>query len=322
MRKNTIQMLGLLLSFTLIITFAGCGEGSSKSKSPKGSEKNPIVMGFNPAESADVVFENADALARAIEEQTGWKIKTYVAQSYPALVTALQNDHVDFAWLPSFAFVQAEKVADAEVLLKAVRNGQPYYFSAIVVRSDSPFQKIEDLEGRSIAWASETSASGRIFPMAALMKLGYDPETFFGESKIAGSHDAGLLAVYHGQVDAAATFASDNEGLKGSWTQFLDEDKKDEIRPIFFTEPIPSDTMSTSTRFHKEYPEIVEKITSTVKELSTVEETALLLKELYNIDAMIDATSADYDPVREAAKLLGIDVEGKRKEEKQQENKS
>jgi phosphonate transport system substrate-binding protein len=314
MRKNTIKLLSFLLSVTIFCVIAGCSEGDSKSKSPKGSEKNPIVMGFNPAESAEVVFENADALAIVIEEQTGWKIKTYVAQSYPALVTALQNDHVDFAWLPSFAFVQAEKVADAEVLLKAVRNGQPYYFGAIVVRSDSPFQKIEDLEGGSIAWASETSASGRIFPMAALMKLGYDPETFFKESKIAGSHDAALLAVYHGQVDAAATFAPDNKGLKGSWTQFLDEDKKDEIRPIFFTEPIPSDTMSTSTRFHKEYPEIVEKITSTVKELSTVEETAQLLKEIYNIDAMIDATSADYDPVREAAGLLGIDVEGKRKE--------
>ncbi len=317
MRKEIIQLMSCLLSLAILCVMTGCSDENSASKSPKGSEKNPIVMGFNPAESADVVFTNADALAGLIEDQTGYKIKTYVAQSYPALVTALQNDHVDFAWLPSFAYVQAEKVADAEVLLKAVRNGRAYYFGSIVVRSDSPFQKIDDLEGGTIAWASETSASGHIFPVAAMMKLGYKPETFFKESKIAGSHDAALLAVYHGQVDAAATFAKDAEGIEGSWTQFLDEDKRDEIRPIFFTEPIPSDTMSTSTRFHEKYPEIVDKITSTVKELSTVTESAKVLKELYNIDAMIDATSEDYEPVREAASLLGIDVEGKRKEKKE-----
>lgn len=303
-----------LIFIVILILFAlGCTGDRGENTEPKGSEKNPIIMGFNPAESSDVILSNADALSTVIKEQTGLEIKTYVAQSYPALVTALQHDHVDFAWLPPFAYVKAEEVADAEVLLKAVRNGQPHYFGAIIVRSDSPYNEIADLEGKSIAWASETSTSGRIFPSAAMMKLGYDPETFFSESKIAGGHDAALLAVFHGQVDAAATFAADNEGIKGSWTQFLDEDEQSLIKPIFFTEPIPSDTMSTSTKFHEKYPEIVEKITETVKSLSDNEETLELLKELYNIDKMVDATSEDYNPVREAARLLGIDVEGPKK---------
>ncbi|MFH1514849.1 MAG: phosphate/phosphite/phosphonate ABC transporter substrate-binding protein [bacterium] len=314
--KSFLSFFWIINVFVILLAI-GCTGDSGKNTAPKGSEKNPIIMGFNPAESSDVILTNADALAQVIEKQTGYKIKTYVAQSYPALVTALQHEHVDFAWLPPFAYVQAEEVADAEVLLKAVRDGQPYYFGAIIVRSDSPFEKIEDLKGKSIAWASETSTSGRIFPLAALMKLGYDPETFFSDSKIAGGHDAALLAVFHGQVDAAATFAADNEGIKGSWTQFLDEDQQGSIKPIFFTEPIPSDTMSTSSKFRKEHPEIVEKITETVKSLSEAAETRELLKVLYNIDAMVDATSEDYNPVREAASLLGIDVEGPKKKSRE-----
>ena len=89
----------------------------------------------------------------------------------------------------------------------------------------------------------------------------------------------------------------------------------------YFTEPIPSDTMSTSTRFHEKHPEIVDKITSTVRDLSANEESAKVLKELYNIDAMIDASGDDYYPVRETARRLGKDVEGKRKEKKEKKEK-
>jgi len=306
-----------LIAFVICL-IVGCGDGSKKpEKAPpaKGTAENPIVMGFNPAESAEVILVNADALAAALERRTGYKIKTYVAQSYNALVTALKFDDVDFAWLPVFAFVKAEEYAQAEVLLKAVRNGAPYYWGAVVVKSDSPFKQIEDLRGKTIAWVSETSASGYIFPKAGMMKAGINPDEFFVHEIMAGSHDSALLAVVNGNVDAAATFASDAQGQTGSWTQFLKEEDKNKIRSIFVTEPIPADTMSTSMRFHEKYPEIVQKITDAIKEMSKDENDKKILKELYNIDEMIDASSEDYEPVREAARLLDIDVEGPKKKE-------
>lgn len=314
MKKPIACLIGIVLISVLILSTSCMGE--RKNLENKGTEKNPIIMGFNPAESAEAIMLNADLLSKEIEKQTGFKIKTYVADSYSALVVALKSDYVDIAWLPSFAFVQAEQVADAEVLLKAVRNGEPFYYGAIVVRNDSPIQNIDDLKGKTIAWASETSTSGRLFPLAALIKKGIDPETYFSKEVVAGGHDSALLAVYHGKVDAAATFSSDAEGTTGSWTQMLDEDKKDEIRAIFVTDPIPADTMSTSKKFHEKNPEVVAKIVEVVKNLNQTEEGRKLLKDLYNIEGMVDAVSADYDPVRDAARLLGIDIEGKRKEDK------
>jgi len=311
-----------IILFLLACITIGCGNGGKKPEESKqkgepakGTAENPIVMGFNPAESADVILVNGEALAQALELKTGYKYKTYVAQSYNALVTALQFDDIDFAWLPAFAFVQAEQHAGAEVLLKAVRNGEPFYYGAIVVRSDSPYRKIEDLKGKSIAWVAESSTSGYIFPMAAMIKMGIDPEKFFGHAVMAGKHDAVLIAVEKGTVDAGATFAADNQGIKGSWTQFLKGEDVGKIRPILFTDPIPSDTMSTSIRFREKYPDIVEQVTAAVKGLSDNEADKELLKKLYNIDAMVDAKSEDYAPVREAAKLLNIDVSGGRKKE-------
>jgi phosphonate transport system substrate-binding protein len=308
-------LIGIVLISALMLSTVSC-MGQRKQQDNKGTEKNPIIMGFNPAESAEAIMLNADLLSKEIEKQSGLKIKTFVAGSYSALVVAMKSDYVDIAWLPSFAFVQAEQVADAEVLLKAVRNGEPFYYGAIVVRNDSPIKTIDDLKGKTIAWASETSTSGRIFPLAALIKMGIDPETYFSKEVVAGGHDSALLAVYHGKVDAAATFSSDAQGTVGSWTQMLDEDKRGEIRSIFVTDPIPADTMSTSKKFHEKNPQVITKIVEVVKNLNQTEEGRKLLKDLYNIEGMVDAVSADYDPVRDAAKLLGIDIEGKRKEDK------
>jgi phosphonate transport system substrate-binding protein len=315
MKRPITCLVGIVLISALILSSVSC-MGQRKNLDNKGTEKNPIIMGFNPAESAEAIMLNADLLSKEIEKQTGLKIKTFVAGSYSALVVAMKSDYVDIAWLPSFAFVQAEEVADAEVLLKAVRNGEPFYYGAIVVRKDSPIQTVEDLKGKSIAWASETSTSGRIFPLAALINMGIDPDTYFSKEVVAGGHDSALLAVYHGKVDAAATFSSDAEGTTGSWTQMLDEDKKDEIRAIFVTDPIPADTMSTSKKFHEKNPEALAKIVEVVKNLNQTEDGRKLLKDLYNIEGMVDAVSADYDPVRDAAKLLGIDIEGKKKDDK------
>jgi len=328
---NRRNLVLIIIAFLVVFVICGCGAGKKHADQTKqneqagksepvvdagpakGTPENPIVMGFNPAESADVVLVNADALMAELEKKTGFKYKSYVAQSYNALVTSLKFESCDFAWLPAFAFVEAEQHADAKILLKAVRNGAPYYYSAIVVRSDSPYKKIEDLKGKSMAWVSETSASGYLFPMAAMMKMGLNPETFFAHQVMAGGHDTVLMAVEKGTVDAGATFAGDNQGKQGSWTQYLKGKDIGKIRPIFFTDPIPADTMSTSEKFNQKYPDVVQQVTKAVKELSLSEEGKSLLKKLYNIDAMVDAKSEDYEPVREAARLLGIDIEGKRK---------
>jgi phosphonate transport system substrate-binding protein len=303
--------------FILIVLIAAtCGcTGSDKKLPEKGTEGNPIIMGFNPAEGAESLYINADKMTKELEKLTGYKIKSYVLDSYPALVTAIEHDHVDIAWLPAFAFVQAEQYAQAKIHLKAVRNGQPFYFGSIVVKADSPYQKIEDLEGKTIAWASETSTSGRIFPCAQLMKMGIDPETYFKRSKMAGDHKTALIALINDDVDAAAVFASDEQGTKGAWTQFLSEEDAAKIRPILITQPIPSDTMSSAKKFAEENPELLNKLIDKIKHLTDTEEGQKALKDLYNIDKMIDATSEEYEPVREAARLMDIPIEGPVKKE-------
>ncbi|HLB59043.1 MAG TPA: phosphate/phosphite/phosphonate ABC transporter substrate-binding protein [Bdellovibrionota bacterium] len=296
-----------LLWSVCLIALLTISSGCTKKEKP--NEQQVFTMGFNPPENAEVVQTNADALAKVLEEKTGYKFKTFIATDYTALVEALRSHRVDFAWLAPFSYVQAEKLADAEVLLKAVRHGTPYYFSAIIVRADSPYKTVEDLKGQTIAWVDPSSSSGHIFPKAALMEKGINPDTFFSKQIFAGSHDALLLSILNGTTTAGATFSNDEKGDTGAWTQLLKGDDTKKIRPIFVTKPIPGDTLSTSKYFREHNPEVVKKVTETLVSFKDDPKGQELLKNLYRIDYLTEATSQDYEPVRAAARLLQVAVD-------------
>ncbi len=270
--------------------------------------KNEINIGFNPAENADVVETNGKLFSEYYKKATGLNVKTFIATDYTALIEALRSGRIDFAFLPPFSFVKAEEVAGAKVLMKSVRKGQSVFYSGIIVRSDKGFNKIEDLKGKNIAWVDPASSSGFIVPKAALMtKKKIQPDSFFGKQVYAGSHDALVLAVLNGTVDAGATFVNDTKGEDGAWTQFLktEADRK-KIKMIFVSDPIPGDTMATTNKFATEHKEIVDKTTKILADMGKNEEGKAILKALYRIDSMVPATSKEYQPLRDAAKLIDI----------------
>jgi phosphonate transport system substrate-binding protein len=272
------------------------------------AEKTLINIGFNPAENADVVESNGKLFGEFYKKQTGLDVKTFIATDYTALIEALRSGRIDFAFLPPFSYVKAEEVAGAKVLMKSVRKGQSVFYSGIIVRTDKGFNKIEDLKGKNIAWVDPASSSGFIVPKAALItKKKIDPDTFFGKQVYGGSHDAVVLSVLNGTVDAGATFVNDTKGEDGAWHQFLKtpEDRK-KIKMVFVSDPIPGDTLATTEKFEKAHPEIVAKTVKLLGEMGKNKEGKEILKALYRIDSMVPATSKEYQPLRDAAKLIDI----------------
>ena len=272
------------------------------------AKKTEIVFGFNPAENADTIETNGKKLSEYFQKKTGYTVKTFVATDYTALVEALRSGKIDFAFIPAFSYVKAEEIAGAQVLLKAVRHGKAFLYSAIIVRSDKGYNKIEDLKGKNIAWVDPSSTSGHIIPKASLItKKHIDADTFFHRQIFAGAHDALVLAVLNGTVDAGATFVNDQEGKDGSWHLFLKNpaDQK-KIKMIFVSDGIPSDTFATTKKLLKEEPELVKKTVATLTEMHKNPEGKQILDVLYKIDSMVPANAKEYEPVRQAAKVLHL----------------
>jgi phosphonate transport system ATP-binding protein len=292
----------LLLAALLLTLAAGCSRERAK---------NEIIIGLNPSERSESVGRNADVLARMISARAGMPVKIFVAQDYSGLVEALRGRTIDFAFFAPVSYVFAERIADARVLLKAERKGKPYYYGCVVVNADSSYRTLADLKGKNIAWVDPTSASGHIFPKAALIEAGIDPDTYFGRQTFAGGHDAVLLAVINGTITAGATFANDTLGESGSWTQLGDGAFAGKVRPIYFSKPIPGDNLATTQYMLDNYPEIVEKVKHGVSSITDDSAGRKLMQSMYHVDAMIPAASADYDPVRRAADLLHLDITGR-----------
>ena len=300
MRPRTTLLI-VLLAWGLV--FLSCNTKNDATGTAQASKT--ITIGFTPAENAENVETNGEALAGALEKYTGLKIKVYVASSYAAVVEALAHDQIDFAWLPPFSLIQAEKLCNAVPLIKAMRYGSDSYYGGIIVRRDSPIKTIQDLKGKNIAWADVASTSGHIFPKAHLLKEGIDANNFFKRELYAGGHDKVVIAVLSGQVDAGGTWVNDATGKTGSWNKYF-KDRSGEIRALFVTKPIPNDTFSTTAAFKKQHPEIVKKILDALEKMTHTATDGDILKKLYGIEGISPAKMSDFDVVRQAAEVTDI----------------
>jgi phosphonate transport system substrate-binding protein len=91
----------------------------------------------------------------------------------------------------------------APVLCGDRYNGQPVYYSDVIVRRDSPFRSFADLRGRTWAYNEPLSHSGYGITRQHLLQLG-ETHGFFGRVLEAGWHEVALRWVCDGQADAAA----------------------------------------------------------------------------------------------------------------------
>ena len=291
----------LLLAAALVVA-AGAGAGT---RAQTAENCRTMRIGFNPAQESNVVLTNGRALGDFLEQSIrGTEVRTSVGQDYRGLVEAMRSRQLDFAFLPPAGYVDANRDAGAQVLLKSVRGGGPFYWAAFVVRNDSRYRTLQDLQGASIAWVDPRSTSGYIYPRALLLSRNIDPDKLFGRQVFAGGHDSAVLSVLNGTVDVAAVFSNNTKGTSGAWTQFVsDPAQRERFRVVAYTAPIPGDTFAVREGFRQACPELVERVKNAIISMRYFPQTKKLLANLYRIDYMIPATDKDYDPIREATRL-------------------
>ena len=165
---------------------------------------------LTPSQKPTDLLVSGEAFGAALGKLVGVPIRVTVASDYAAVVEALRNRTADLAFVHPAGYVLANREAKAMIVAKDQWHGNTSYTSRIFVRKESGLKTLEDLRGKTIAFVDPSSTSGYVYPMVMLMEKGLvqnkDPKTFFKEFVFAGSHDAGLLALLNGHVDAFASF--------------------------------------------------------------------------------------------------------------------
>ncbi len=184
-----------------------------KGKRPWAAQVPTIRMGLLGGEN------DADRLARytpyqkLLEETFEVPVKLVMAADYAGVIQAFAAKQVDTSYMSPVSYAQAWLESNGNVrpiFTSQEQDGGNYYVAVLYVRADSGITTLEQLKGKSLAWADPNSASGYLIPRSEFRAAGIDPEPnkYFGRTGFAGGHEQGVVAVMNKQYDAGVTWTS------------------------------------------------------------------------------------------------------------------
>lgn len=139
-----------------------------------------------------------------IAEKTGSTVELVQRETYAEVNDLVENNEITAAFVCSGAYVEGHRKFGMQLLLAPIAYGEPFYYSYIIVPTDSNSRDFEDLRGKRFAFTDPMSNSGKLAPTYTLFRMGEKPQTFFSDTIFTYSHDKSIEAVAQKLVDGAA----------------------------------------------------------------------------------------------------------------------
>ena len=227
----------LLLSTAALLATAATARAAGEWK----SQYPELTFAVVPAENASGVSDRFAPFMDYLSKELGVKVTLRIANDYAAVIEGQRASNIQIAYYGPASYSKAYLTGVKTEPFVTTRNGDGEigYYSVIYVKASSPYQKIEDLKGKTIGFVDPNSTSGYNAPRFYLHKMGIDVDSFFSKSIITGSHENGVIAVDKGTVDCCADWwnSEDDSNL----TRMVNKGmvKKEDFRRIFKTPILP-----------------------------------------------------------------------------------
>ena len=187
-------MIRILASFLLVVAASA-------------AELTELTFGIIATESTQNLKKDWDPVRADMEKALGMPVKLFFAPDYSGVIEAMRFNKAQAGWFGNKSAIDVVDRAGGEVFCQVVDlDGNPGYWSLIVVHKDSPLNTLEDLlaKGKELSFVmgDPQSTSGNLVPgYFAFGKNGIDPQKFF-KSFRNGNHESNALAVAMKQADA------------------------------------------------------------------------------------------------------------------------
>jgi phosphonate transport system substrate-binding protein len=203
----------------------------------------PVVnYGVISIETATDNLKSQKKFVDYASKELGVKFKLFTAAEYSGIMNGLVAGQVQVGWLGASSYASVwqnckcvEPIAGAQ----DVAGGMGYN-SVMIVKADSPYQKYEDLKGKTVARNDANSTSGFTIPTYSWAQMGTPIDDYFN-SPLSGGHQQTVTGVLNGTFDAGFTWTTVNDGF-GALRKMIDKGmlKRKDIRVIWTSPLIPT----------------------------------------------------------------------------------
>ena len=200
-----MKKLAAMLAVTTALTGAASAQGITEFR-----------IGLLGGENAQDRLASNECFRAYTEELLGVPTRLFTPADYNGVIQGLLGGTLDFAWLGASAYAAVWlNNADAvePVMVKTNLDGSYTYYSIGFARADSGITSLDDMEGRTFAFADPNSASGYLIPRVEIPQDGFSMTEgeYFGRIVFSGGHEQSIIGVANGEFDAAVTWA-DGQG--------------------------------------------------------------------------------------------------------------
>jgi phosphonate transport system substrate-binding protein len=290
MRLRTLLVLGL--AATLALPF--------HAQADLGLEK--VVIALKPDKNPEQMLQERKTLSDFLARKLGKPVEVIVPLSSSVIMEGFANGTVDLGYLSATDMVAAQKKNAGQILLAGEIDGHNWYQSYWLSLKEKPYNKVEDLRGKPVAFASKTSTSGYLIPIYDLKRKGLltkpDPEAFFGAGNLfyGTGYVSAVERVLNGQAEAAAVsyYVLDKD-------KHLTLEQRAKLKKVTEQGPVPTHVIAVRSSIPEADRDTLRKALETMNEKENVE-----LRDKVFTSKLVPVNADEHlQSIREALDFLG-----------------
>ncbi len=161
-------------------------------------------------------FNEWKATADYLSNKTG-KNFSIVPLEYDQVPQWTKEKKIDFVLANSAMYAELNKAYGVQAIATQINQYNDRHLdkfgSVILVRKDSPVEKLSDLKGKSFACASRSAFGGWLMAVRVFRENGINPDSHFTSVRELKTHDNVIYAVLNGAVDAGSVRTGELEKM-------------------------------------------------------------------------------------------------------------
>lgn len=251
------------------------------------AEKKKIILSIHPLHNAVRIQEMYGPIIKMLEKKIP-EFDFYIesSKSYDEFNKKIQLKQFDIILPNPFQTIMAMNYG-YKVFAKM---GDDEKFRGIVlVRRDSNIDSIKKLKNKTISFPAPTALAAAMMPQYYIEKNGASFKKDNIKSKYVGSQESSILAAYHKEVDAGATWIM-------AWESFSAQNAVlvKELKPLFVTEKLINNSLMAKSDLS---PYILSKIKNVFLQMHKTKEGVEILNKI-KLSKFEDASDKDYEIVQ------------------------